>query len=206
MPPPAQFEKDPQVFRGATAANSGSSGLVPKPKAGDQDAFLSADGSWKIPGAVTPGAFATVEYVNGLAPITAINLTQLLQTPSTGVYRVGFVIYEQASDDAAGVWAFDPLSYATEDKYVKLPNDRTIVSAGRWLKTAGMYFAPIVAGNLNGVDGNNMIIRPVAGKIFIKVQGSSPTKYREFLFLTADGIPSPSVSDIELSYAQLPLE
>lgn len=34
------------VFTGATAGSNGTSGLVPVPKAGDQDKFLKGDGTW----------------------------------------------------------------------------------------------------------------------------------------------------------------
>lgn len=60
------------VMTGATATEDGSSGLVPAPKAGDQDKFLRGDGAW----VTISDNLAKYKVTNGLFNDTLVNYSE----------------------------------------------------------------------------------------------------------------------------------
>lgn len=75
----------PSVMTGATAADAGTSGLVPAPAAGDQAKFLQGDGTWANPTATTAWGNITGTLSSQTDLQNALNAKQDNLTAGSGI-------------------------------------------------------------------------------------------------------------------------
>lgn len=107
------------VFAGATASADGTSGLVPKPTAGNQGKFLKADGTWATPTNTTYNVVSS--SANGLAP----------KVINTNTATVGTAYYVLASSDGSATPSWYKLpsnAFVNDDTKVTQTNTTTSAS------------------------------------------------------------------------------
>lgn len=85
-----------------------------------------------------PEAAARKDYVDNISIAIVDDLAELLAIPSPPNQRLAIVLGDtitgDTSDGATGEWMFFPSSTATASPVVKIPNDRSPVTLGRWIK------------------------------------------------------------------------
>lgn len=74
------------------------------------------------------------DYVDFNSPLVVDNLAALLATETSPRYRIAVVLNDTSSDGAAGDWYLNPSSTASASSVVKIPDDRSSVTLGRWFK------------------------------------------------------------------------
>lgn len=74
------------IMQGADASHNGTSGLVPTPRAGDQDKFLKGNGTWALPLVPVESGVLTYNSNNELtlADLDTASVGDLLQIGATG--------------------------------------------------------------------------------------------------------------------------
>ena len=161
------FSFDDLTFQKATNNSDGLSGLVPAPKAGEQDYFLSGDGTWKPAAAssqvfqVEPGA--SEDHLTAIARVTS-------GKPLSGSDIA--IVKDFIAKDKNEISKYAYTAYVYDKKSL------------RWEAMDGNYNAENVyfKNNLIFTENVGSIAIPASGSIEVATQGKNIKEVMEYIF------------------------
>lgn len=177
------IQGQPGVFVGATAGTDGSTGIVPKPIAGQQTSFLRGDGTWAAPGgggnvngpiSSTDGDIATFNGASGtIIKDSGVNITAGSMTGLTSLSTTSLSVGALSGVLAATAGSVGLASQPVQDIAGLTPtNGNVIVGNGTHfvVSTGGTIadnYAPVnytatsatIDGNLQGIDNAIGIVK-----------------------------------------------